>query len=194
MTMTNQNRTSTLYRGNPKQEANVEKVRAAMNKGLSEKQGAKSLGLVGLAHKSIVFLLTALLGLYWPLVTQADSLYFVHTDHLGTPQIVTDENQQKVWEGQQRPFGETEVVTSQTEFNVRFPGQYYDAETGLHYNWNRYYHPGLGRYLQSDPIGLGGGLNTYGYADQNPTIFIDPLGLYTLILGPRGITITPPMS
>ena len=57
------------------------------------------------------------------------------------------------------------------------PGQYEDAETGLHQNWHRDYDPGLGRYLQSDPIGLDGGVNTYGYAGQNPLIYFDFDGL-----------------
>lgn len=59
---------------------------------------------------------------------------------------------------------------------MRFPGQYHDDETGLHYNWHRYYNPTTGRYISSDPIGLAGGLNTFGYAYQNPTGHVDPDG------------------
>ena len=63
-----------------------------------------------------------------------------------------------------------------------FAGQYFDEETGLHYNYFRYYDPQTGRYTQSDPIGLIAGPNTYGYAHQNPLIYLDPLGLDTLTL------------
>lgn len=62
-------------------------------------------------------------------------------------------------------------------YNLRFPEQYYDQETGLHYNYFRDYDPSIGRYVESDPAGLAGGLNTYAYVDSRPTLTIDPLGL-----------------
>lgn len=63
--------------------------------------------------------------------------------------------------------------------NLRFPGQYYDQESGLNYNYFRDYDPAMGRYVQSDPIGLGGGLNTFGYVGANSLVNIDPYGLRT---------------
>jgi RHS repeat-associated protein len=62
-------------------------------------------------------------------------------------------------------------------YNLRFPGQYYDAETGLSYNLHRDYDPAIGRYVESDPIGLDGGLNTYAYVGSMPTMRVDPQGL-----------------
>lgn len=83
-----------------------------------------------------------------------------------------------VWKASYSPFGKASITTQGPTFNLRFPGQYYDAETGLHYNWRRYYDPATGRYITSDPIGLAGGINTYAYALSNPAIYTDPTGLW----------------
>ena len=104
-------------------------------------------------------------------------LYFVHTDHLGTPQVLTDKNQNVVWKASQKPFGQLEKETEGVGQSMRFPGQYADKETGYYYNYYRDYDPTLGRYLQSDPIGLRGGLNTYAYVSGNPVNYVDPYGL-----------------
>ena len=103
--------------------------------------------------------------------------YFFHTDHLGTPQAVTDTDQAVVWQAEYSPFGEAAETVSLVEQNLRFPGQYFDVETELHYNYFRDYDPSIGRYVESDPIGLAGGIDTFGYAYQNPLRYYDPSGL-----------------
>jgi RHS repeat-associated protein len=77
------------------------------------------------------------------------------------------------------PFGEAVISIATVENPFRFPGQYYDGETGLHYNYHRYYNPPIGRYITPDPIGLEGGINLFAYAGNNPIRVIDPLGLLT---------------
>lgn len=117
-------------------------------------------------------------------VEARERVYYYHNDHLGTPQAMSDAAGSKVWEAEYEPFGKAAVNEDpdgdgmSVINNLRFPGQYYDAETGLHYNYHRDYQPETGRYLQPDPIGLLGGLNPYRYALNNPINFIDPLGLY----------------
>ena len=104
-------------------------------------------------------------------------------DRLGTPLLMTDETNTVIWEGVYKPFGEADVnPNSSVVNNHRFPGQYYDAETGLHYNYHRYYDLATGRYLTADPIGQGGGINLFIYVENNPINLIDPLGLYCKIV------------
>jgi RHS repeat-associated protein len=111
-------------------------------------------------------------------------LFFYHNNYLGTPVLMTDDTGTVVWEADYKPFGEASVnPNSAAVNNFRFAGQYYDSETGLHYNWHRYYDPTTGRYLTPDPIGLLGGINLYAYALNNPINFTDPYGNFA-ITGP----------
>ena len=143
----------------------------------------------GIISKLIIvtttLLLVALAGCN-PTPPADDSIYFVHSDHLNVPTVVTDKDKAIVWEGHRKPFGDTEVTVATIEQPFRFPGQYYDSETGLHYNLMRDYDPRLGRYVQSDPIGLGGGVSTYGYGGQNPIMAYDPTGEFFWLI-PLGI-------
>jgi RHS repeat-associated protein len=108
---------------------------------------------------------------------------FIHPNHLGTPQKMTDASQNVVWDGGgSDPFMMSPPPTTPA-MGLRFPGQYYDSETGLHYNYFRDYDPSLGRYTESDPIGLEGGVNTYAYVGGNPVNHADPIGLWTAQLG-----------
>ncbi|SET59976.1 RHS repeat domain-containing protein, partial [Pseudomonas graminis] len=104
-------------------------------------------------------------------------LYYFHTDQIGTPLEMTDVDGQIVWQATYKAWGEIEsLAVSEIEQNLRFQGQYFDEETGLHYNTFRYYDPEIGRFITQDPIGLDGGTNFYGYCN-NPVAWIDPLGL-----------------
>ncbi len=102
----------------------------------------------------------------------------IHNDHLGTPQKMSDSSGTVVWSADYKPFGEATITVSTITNNLRFPGQYYDAETGLNYNYYRDYNPILGKYIESDPIGIQRGRNhVYAYVLNNPLRGIDPQGL-----------------
>lgn len=104
-----------------------------------------------------------------------ETVTYIHTDHLGTPRFGTNSAGTSVWSWTNDAFG-ISTPSGAATINLRMAGQYYDSESSLFYNWNRYYNPTIGRYISSDPIGLEGGLNTFGYAFQNPTSLIDPSG------------------
>jgi RHS repeat-associated protein len=111
-------------------------------------------------------------------------VFQIYADHLNTPRVITRATDNRIvwrWDSSD-PFGllppdEDPTAIGQFTYNLRFPGQIYDIETNLHYNYFRDYDPRTGRYLQSDPIGLSGGINTYAYVLNNPISFTDPLGL-----------------
>jgi RHS repeat-associated protein len=113
----------------------------------------------------------------------SETAYAVTTDHLDTPWMLTNGSGVAVWRSSHESFGAAVVDedpdgdSNVVSFHVRFPGQYADAETGLHYNLSRVYQSGSGRYLSSDPIGQVGGTNLFVYAALNPVRFIDPNGL-----------------
>lgn len=110
-----------------------------------------------------------------------NQVYSIITDHLGRPNAVVDASRQTAWTASNAPFDRvsTNAITIGA-FNIGYPGQYFDKETGLWYNWNRYFDGSIGRYTQSDPIGLAGGLNTYSYVGNSPIGFFDPNGLWTV--------------
>jgi RHS repeat-associated protein len=111
-------------------------------------------------------------------VVQAGNILTIQTDHLDTPRQLTDNTKKVVWNWAYSAFGENQPTNiNNTVFNLRYPGQYYDAESKLHYNINRYYDPATGRYIQSDPIGLSGGINTYTYVGGNSIRWSDRTGL-----------------
>jgi RHS repeat-associated protein len=95
---------------------------------------------------------------------------------LGTPQEMTDEEGNLAWQAQYKAWGEAILVVEKMRNSLRFQGQYFDHETGLHYNRHRYYDPEIGRFISKDPIKYQGGLNFYFYV-PNPTEWVDPLGL-----------------
>ena len=109
-----------------------------------------------------------------------NEVYYYQLDHLGTPQELTDASGKIVWSAHYRAYGNViKFDINEISNPLRFQGQYYDEESGLHYNRDRYYNPNTGRYLTPDPIKLAGGLNSYQYV-PNPTGWVDPLGLMSV--------------
>ncbi|KRB08018.1 hypothetical protein ASD86_09475 [Lysobacter sp. Root690] len=135
----------------------------------------------GTPSQEVIWLGDAPIGL-----VAGGKLLYVQADHLGTPRVIIDPVRQKaIWKwdltgdvfGGSLPSQDPDLDGQVFVFDLRFPGQQFDAISGTHYNIYRDYDPSTGRYLQSDPIGLQGGMNTYNYVSGSPMLWSDPLGL-----------------
>jgi RHS repeat-associated protein len=125
--------------------------------------------------------------------TASPNLYFVHADHLDRPLKMTDGTEAVVWDAVYNPFGDVNAITGSAANNLRFPGQYFLIEAGLHYNWHRHYDPTLGRYTQPDSLEFADGPNLFAYAKSSPTLKTDPNGRQIVIPRPTpGMTPLPP--
>jgi len=167
--------------------------------------GEYGTGGMGLAPGNEIIWLPIDGGLAMPIgLVSAQRLYAVHADHILTPRLITNDRNLPVWQwpysafGDNRPTGVLKSIpdprpgqtadqqllratTPALLFNLRYPGQYFDEEAGLNYNYFRSYQAATGRYTQPDPIGLAGGMNLFAYVGGNPISFSDPTGLETLL-------------
>ena len=127
-------------------------------------------------------------------------IFYVHTDHLNTPRRVTQPSGNQLrWTWEADPFGtatpnQNPASLGTFKYNLRFPGQIYDSHGGLMQNTFRDYDPAIGRYVESDPIGLGGGVNTYAYVAGNPLSFSDAKGLVRWTGLETGFALTAPVG
>ncbi|MBX3443840.1 MAG: RHS repeat protein [Planctomyces sp.] len=114
-------------------------------------------------------------------IESGGSIYYIHPDHLNTPQKITDASKNIVWDRIAEPFGEQYSLSSSITHNLRFPGHFADSESALNYNYFRDYDSTMGRYIETDPIGLDGttqaSMGLYNYTPANPIRYIDPKGL-----------------
>ena len=115
-------------------------------------------------------------------VAEAATLYTIHTDHLGRPIRMTNGAKTTVWQATYKPWGEVQSISGTTTNNLRFPGQYFQIETGMHYNWHRNYDPVTGRYTQPDPLGFVDGPSIYAYAGNSPFMNVDREGKETTVV------------
>lgn len=134
---------------------------------------------------------------YWIgdlLVAQSDGIsdFAVHGGHLGQPLLMTNAAQMAVWDAEYDPFGGALTTTSTEDNELRYPGQWAEAESGLVHNWHRDYDPTLGRYLQADPLGLAAGQSLYGYVGGSPLNYVDPAGLQFRTTCMDGVCVTFP--
>ncbi|WP_377160873.1 RHS repeat-associated core domain-containing protein [Roseateles sp. UC29_93] len=140
----------------------------------------------GGALQEFVWLGDTLIAVLTNSTTTEPRVYYAYSDHLNTPRVIVNSAGDVRWRWIAEPFGTTaaETVPNSLEnlvVNLRFPGQYFDKESGLSYNYFRDYDGTIGRYVQSDPIGLNGGINTYAYVGGNSIQYVDPSGLEVLV-------------
>ena len=113
----------------------------------------------------------------------------MHVDHLNRPVRLTDSTKAAVWDVIYTPWGAPQTVTGTQTLDARFPGQWFQLEAGLHYNWHRHYDPTLGRYTQPDPLGFVDGPSVYEYAGSRPSQDVDLKGLYRMCHRPLNSSI-----
>lgn len=118
-------------------------------------------------------------------VIEGGQIYLIRTDHIGRPAFATTMAGTQVWSASYLPFGGVHTSVG-TPIDLRFPGQWFQTETGLYQNWMRDYDPTTGRYMEADPLGLIDGASVYGYAQQNPNGWIDPIGQQAISLPSPG--------
>ena len=150
---------------------------AAANQRFAYDEGSQLMGEYGTTSRSYIWLENLPVAMV-DTSGAISTVSYVHADALGTPRAVTDGTGASVWQWgyQANPFGEKAASTTGMVFNLRFPGQYYDSESALHYNVHRTYEAPSGRYVESDPIGLSGGLDTYSYVSSAPLDHSDTKG------------------
>ena len=133
-------------------------------------------------------------------IIKSGTRYRVYADQIDTPRLITTQGNTAVWRWVTQPFGESQPNQdvdgngSNFDYNLRFPGQYYDQETKTHYNYRRDYNPKTGRYTQSDPIGISGGIGTYSYVSNSPLMGRDPRGENPFLLFAAAAVITAPLT
>jgi RHS repeat-associated protein len=114
--------------------------------------------------------------------TTTPQTWMVHVDHLHRPVRMTNSTKAAVWQATWSPWGTPHQITGSAVLDARFPGQWFQLEAGLHYNWHRHYDASLGRYTQPDPLGFVDGPSVYGYAGGSPGRWVDRTGRTTTVI------------